>query len=130
MRRLKTVISITGILLLAALLAIAFWSIGHLASDPAASDDGWSEDGGVTPVNEYVPPVNEEGYCVFEVPPSLLGNKTPEELLEEWREALENVAPECQCQPENVNFRRNKMSFFGDQHSSLYSPFQQLHLPA
>ena len=31
---------------------------------------------------------------MFEVPPSLLGNKTPEELLEEWQEALETVTPE------------------------------------
>ena len=36
----------------------------------------------------------------------------------------------CQRQPEIVDFRRNKMSFFGGRHSSLYSPFQQLHLPA
>ena len=81
------------LLLLAVLLAVVFWSIGHQAGDPVTPDDGWSGDGGIAPVNGYVPPANEEGYCVFEIPPSLLGNKTPEELLEEWREALENVAP-------------------------------------
>ncbi len=35
----------------------------------------------VTPANAYLPPVNEEGYCVFDVPLSLMGNKTQEELL-------------------------------------------------
>ena len=35
----------------------------------------------------------------------------------------------CQRQPEIVDFRRKKMSFSGGRHSSLYSPFQQLHLP-
>ena len=48
----------------------------------------------VTPANAYLPPVNEEGYCVFDVPLSLMGNKTQEELLEEWQEDLENVTPE------------------------------------
>lgn len=38
-------------------------------------------DGGITPVNDYLPPVNEEGYCVLEIPQSLLDNKTPEEVL-------------------------------------------------
>ena len=82
------------VLLLAALLSIVFWSIGHRTGDPAAPDDGWSEDSGVTPTNDYLPPVNEEGYCIFDLPPSLLGNKTPEELLEDWQEALESVTPE------------------------------------
>lgn len=37
---------------------------------------------------------------------------------------------ECQRQAENVDFRRNRMSFFGGQHSSVYSPYTPLHLPA
>ena len=95
------------LLLLAALLAIVFWSIGHRAGDTVPPDDdrsgnagavtpdcSGSGNSGTDPVNDYLPPANEEGYYVFEVPPSLLGNKTPEELLEEWREALENAAPE------------------------------------
>ena len=36
----------------------------------------------------------------------------------------------CQRQPKIVDFRRNKMSFYGGRHSSVYSPFPQLHLPA
>ncbi len=36
----------------------------------------------------------------------------------------------CQRQAENVDFRRNRMSFFGGQHSSVYSPYTPLHLPA
>ena len=36
----------------------------------------------------------------------------------------------CQRQPENVDFRRNGMSFFGGQHSGVYSPYTPLHLPA
>ena len=40
------------VLLLAALFAIVFWPIGHQANDPAAPDDGWSEDGGITPAND------------------------------------------------------------------------------
>ena len=95
------------LLLLAALLAIVFWSIGHRAGDSVPPDDdrsgstgavtpnySGSGSSGTDPVNDYLPLANEEGYYVFEVPPSLLGNKTPEELLEEWREALENTAPE------------------------------------
>ena len=37
---------------------------------------------------------------------------------------------DCQRQPENVDFRRNGMSFFGGQHSGVYSPYTPLHLPA
>ena len=37
---------------------------------------------------------------------------------------------ECQRQAENVDFRRNGMSFFGGQHSGVYSPYTPLHLPA
>ena len=40
------------------------------------------------------------------------------------------VGDVCQRQPEIADFRRNKMSFFGGRHSSVYSPFQQPHLPA
>ena len=36
----------------------------------------------------------------------------------------------CQRQAENVDFRRNGMSFFGGQHSSVCSPYTPLHLPA
>ena len=36
----------------------------------------------------------------------------------------------CQRQPENVDFCRNGMSFFGGQHSGVYSPYTPLHLPA
>ena len=46
------------------------------------------------------------------------------DIMEEIR-----LANRCQRQLEIVNFRRNKMSFFGGRHSSLYSPFQQPHLP-
>ena len=89
------------------LLLIVFWSMGHRAgSIVPPNDDRSGNTGTVTPgysgsgnsgaasSNDYLPPANEEGYCVFEVPPSLLGNKTPEELLEEWQEAMETVAPE------------------------------------
>ena len=36
----------------------------------------------------------------------------------------------CQRQRENVDFRRNRMSFFGGQHSGVYSPYTQSHLLA
>ena len=81
------------LLLPAALLAIVFWSIGHRAGDTVPPDDdrsgstgavtpdySGSGSGGTAPVNDYLPPANEDGYFVLEVPPSLLGNKTPEEL--------------------------------------------------
>lgn len=42
----------------------------------------------------------------------------------------DTVAEICQRQAENVDFRRNRMSFFGGQHSSVYSPYTPLHLPA
>lgn len=61
-----------------------FWAIGHESSDSIS----------VPPANTYLPPVNEEGCCVLVVPPSLMGNKTQEELLEEWQEDLKNVTPE------------------------------------
>ena len=64
-------------------LLFVFWAIGHQSSDSIS----------VPPANTYLPPVNEEGYCVLAVPPSLMGNKTQEELLEEWKEDLENVTP-------------------------------------
>lgn len=78
-----------GRVVLLALLPIVvvlfvFWAIGHESSDSIS----------VPPANTYLPPVNEEGYCVLVVPPSLMGNKTQEELLEEWQEDLKNVTPE------------------------------------
>ena len=39
-------------------------------------------------------------------------------------------AVECQRQAENVDFRRNGMSFFGGQHGGVYSPYTPHHLPA
>lgn len=65
-------------------LLFVFWAIGHQSSDSIS----------VPPANTYLPPTNEEGYCVLAVPPSLMGNKTQEELLEEWQEDLKNVTPE------------------------------------
>ena len=62
----------------------------------------------VTPANAYLPPVNEEGYCVFDVPLSLMGNKTQEELLEEWQEDLENATPENRDQVAWENLQANE----------------------
>ena len=45
-------------------------------------------------------------------------------------DTLTSKANRCQRQAENVDFRRNGMSFFGGQHSSVYSPYAPLHLPA
>lgn len=46
------------------------------------------------PGDAYLPPADAAGLCVFTVPPSLLGNRAPQELVEEWREALESAGPE------------------------------------
>ena len=43
-------------------------------------------------------PINEEGNCVLDVSPSLMGNRTQDELLEKWQEDLENVTPENENQ--------------------------------
>ena len=43
-------------------------------------------------------PINEEGNYVLDVPPSLMGNRTQDELLEKWQEDLENVTPENENQ--------------------------------
>ncbi len=45
-------------------------------------------------------------------------------------DTLTSKANRCQRQAENVDFRRNGMSFFGGQHSGVYSPYTPLHLPA
>ena len=36
----------------------------------------------------------------------------------------------CQRRPENVDFRRNGMSFFAGQHTGVIQPYTPLHLPA
>jgi len=41
-----------------------------------------------TPANAYLPPANEEGYFTAVFPPTLLGNETPEELADSFREDL------------------------------------------
>lgn len=81
-RRWRRVVLLT--LLPVVVLLFVFWAIGHQSSDSIS----------VPPANTYLPPVNEEGHCVLDVPLSLMGNKTQEELLEEWQEDLENVTPE------------------------------------
>ena len=54
------------------------------------------------------------------------------DLMEAKKDLLSRAGEEleCQRQSEIVDFRRNKMSFFGGRHSSVYSPSPQLHLPA
>jgi len=41
-----------------------------------------------TPANAYLPPANEEGYLTATFPPALLGNETPEELVDSFREDM------------------------------------------
>lgn len=62
----------------------------------------------VTPANAYLPAVNEEGYCILDVPPSLMGNKTQEELLEEWQKDLKNASPEDMVRAAWTELRANE----------------------
>ena len=41
---------------------------------------------GIVSANQYLPPIGADGYFTITVPPSLLGNRTPEELVEDFRE--------------------------------------------
>ena len=41
---------------------------------------------GIVPTNQYLPPIGADGYFTATFPPSLLGNMTPEELVEDFRE--------------------------------------------
>ena len=63
---------------------------------------------GIVPTNQYLPPVNEDGYCVLDIPPSLMGNKTQEELLEDWQEDSENITPENEDQVLWTDLRANE----------------------
>ena len=36
----------------------------------------------IVPTNQYLPPIGADGYFTATFPPSLLGNRTPEELLD------------------------------------------------
>jgi len=47
-----------------------------------------------------------------------------------WDVSILLQASQCQRQRENVDFRRNEMSFFAGWHSGVYSPYAPLHLPA
>lgn len=71
--------------------ALALTASGPMAEAPPAILACFAGESSVPPVNAYLPEPDGEGYYVFEVPPSLLGNKTPEELLEAWREDLESA---------------------------------------
>lgn len=41
---------------------------------------------GIVSANQYLPPIGADGYFTVTVPPSLLGNMTPEELLDDFQE--------------------------------------------
>ena len=56
--------------------------------------------------------------------------KAAEQRMAEIAVLKTHIINYCQRQAENVDFRRNRMSFFGGQHSSVYSPYTPLHLPA
>lgn len=47
---------------------------------------------GIVSANQYLPPIGADGYFTITVPPSLLGNMTPGELLEDFRENAETAA--------------------------------------
>lgn len=72
----------------------AFWliltSYGPMAETPAALLTRFEGETSFepTPANAYLPPANEEGYLVATFPPALLGNETPEELVDSFREDL------------------------------------------
>ena len=66
------------LVLLTVLLSIVFWSIGYRSGDTVPPDDdrggntgtvtpgySGSRNDGITPVNDYLPPANEEGYCLL-----------------------------------------------------------------
>ena len=46
----------------------------------------------IVPTNQYLPPIGADGYFTATFPPSLLGNRTPEELLEDFQEDAETAA--------------------------------------
>ena len=56
--------------------------------------------------------------------------KAAEQRMAEIAVLKTHIINYCQRQAENVDFRRNRMSFFGGQHSSVYSPYTPLRLPA
>ncbi len=75
----------------------AFWlivaSYGPMAETPPALLTCFEGETSFkpTPGNAYLPPANEEGYLIATFPPALLGNETPEELVDSFREDLESA---------------------------------------
>lgn len=60
---------------------------------------------GIVPTNQYLPPIGADGYFTITVPPSLLGNMTPEELLEDFREDAETAAEQGLTPDQFPSFR-------------------------
>lgn len=66
--------------------ALSITSSGSAAGTPPAILACFQGENSFAPVNEYLPPAGTDGYFTATFPPSLLGNMTPEELLEDFRE--------------------------------------------
>ena len=66
--------------------ALSITSSGSAAGTPPAILACFQGENSFALVNEYLPPAGTDGYFTATFPPSLLGNMTPEELLEDFRE--------------------------------------------
>ena len=60
---------------------------------------------GIVPTNQYLPPIGADGYFTITVPPSLLGNMTPEELVEDFQKDAETAAEQGLTPDQFPSFR-------------------------
>lgn len=59
----------------------------------------------IVPTNQYLPPIGADGYFTATFPPSLLGNMTPEELLENFQKDAETAAEQGLTPDQFPSFR-------------------------
>ena len=60
---------------------------------------------GMVPANPYLPPIGADGYFTATFPPSLLGNMTPEELVEDFQKDAETAAKQGLTPDQFPSFR-------------------------
>ena len=60
---------------------------------------------GIVPTNQYLPPIGADGYFTATFPPSLLGNMTPEELVEDFQKDAETAAEQGLTPDQFPSFR-------------------------
>ena len=60
---------------------------------------------GIVPTNQYLPPIGADGYFTATFPPSLLGNMTPDELVEDFQRDAEAAAEQGLTPDQLPSFR-------------------------